>query len=48
MNVVNDLAAITTLLEKKDIIGEAAVYELLMMMGMDDEQAKTIVENDSE
>jgi hypothetical protein len=48
MNVVNDLAAITTLLEKKDIIGEAAVYELLMMMGMDDEQAKTIVGNDSE
>ncbi len=48
MNVVNDLAAITTLLEKKDIIGEAAVYELLMMMGMDEEQAKTIVTNDSE
>jgi hypothetical protein len=48
MNVVNDLAAITVLLEKKDIIGEAAVYELLMMMGMDEEQAKIIVGNDSE
>jgi len=48
MNVVNDLAAITALLEKKDIIGKAAVYELLMMMGMDEEQAKIIVGNDSE
>ena len=48
MNVVNDLSAITTLLEKKDIIGENAVYELLLMMGMDEEQAKIIVTNDSE
>ena len=48
MNVVNDLAAITALLEKKDLIGKDAVYELLLMMGMDEEQAKIIVGNDSE
>jgi len=48
MNVVNDLDSITKLLENKDIIGEAAVYELLMMMGMDEEQAKIIVGNDRE
>jgi len=48
MNVVNDIAAITTLLQNRDSIGVEAVNELLKMMGMDEQQAKIISDNDSE
>tara|TARA_R110000796_G_scaffold21050_1_gene62122 strand:- start:10 stop:585 length:576 start_codon:yes stop_codon:yes gene_type:complete len=53
MNVVNDIASITTLLQNKNSIGVEAVNELLLMMGLDDAQATIIsqaknVSNDSE
>jgi len=48
MNVVNDLSNITTLLQNKETIGTEAVKELLKMMGMDEQQAKIISDNDSE
>ena len=53
MNVVNDIASITTLLQNKNSIGVEAVNELLLMMGLDDAQAKIIsqaknISNDSE
>tara|TARA_R110000782_G_scaffold42103_2_gene95981 strand:- start:850 stop:2133 length:1284 start_codon:yes stop_codon:yes gene_type:complete len=53
MNVVNDIASITTLLQNKNSIGVEAVNELLLMMGLDNAQATIIsqaknVSNDSE
>ena len=48
MNVINDLPSITTLLQNKAVIGLESVKELLIMMGMDEQQAQTITYNDSE
>jgi hypothetical protein len=48
MNVINDLPSITTLLQNKAVIGLESVKELLIMMGMDEQQAQIITYNDSE